>query len=114
MQKLVVFSCWLLLSSCALERDVPPPTAGPLDLAIRASVGLSTRKVKFTGPVTIQIGGTGNNAASTAIAKAKAPVASAPHAAATATTTKAGPPWWLYAGLAALAAAGGWLLRSKF
>ena len=113
MRYLVAISCGLLLSSCTLERDLPPPTAGPLDSTIRASVGLSTRKVKFAGPVTFQIGGTNNTATSTAIAKAKAPVAAAPHAAATATTTKAGMPWWVYAGLALLAAAGGWVLRSK-
>lgn len=92
---------------------MPPATAGPLDSTIRASVGLSTRKVKFTGPVTIQLGGTNNTAASTAIAKAKGPVASAPHATATESTTKSGVPWWVYAGLAALGLVGGWLLRGK-
>lgn len=111
MHKLLAISCGLLLSGCALERDLPPPAAGPLDSTLRAA-GLATRKVKFTGPVTIQLGGTGNTATSTAIEKAKAPVATAPHAAAS--TTKAGPPWWVYAGGAALALLAGWLLRSKW
>lgn len=99
----------LTLASCALERDVPPATAGPLDSLVRAKVGLSTRKVKFAGPVTFQIGGTGNTA--TSLAKPKGPVASAPGA--TATATKAGPPWYVFAGLAALVFAGGFVLRGK-
>lgn len=111
--KLVAISCGLLLSGCALERDLPPPAAGPLDSTLRAA-GLTTGKVKFNGPVTLQIGGTGNTATTTAIEKAKAPVASAPRATATESTTKSGPPWWVYASGAALAALGGWLLRSKF
>jgi hypothetical protein len=112
MRKLLVISC-LLLSGCALERDLPPPTAGPLDSTLRAA-GLTTGKVKFNGPVTLQIGGAGNTATTTAIAKAKAPVASAPHATATESTTKAGPPWWVYAAGAALTLLAGWLLRSKW
>jgi hypothetical protein len=102
-----------LLAGCALEHDVPLAAAGPLDSTLRAA-GLSPRKVKFTGPVTLQIGGTGNTAAATAIAKAKAPVASAPHATATEATTKAAVPWWLYAGGAALALLAGWLLRGRW
>lgn len=51
-----------LLSSCALERDVLPATAGPIDSLVRANVRLSTGKVKFNGPVTFQVGGTGNTA----------------------------------------------------
>jgi len=98
-----------LLVGCATERELPALTAGPLDSTLRAA-GLSPRKVKFTGPVTLQVGGTGN----TATAKAKAPVASAPHATATAATTKASAPWWLYAGGAALALLVGWLLRGRW
>lgn len=111
--KLLALSCGLLLSSCALERDVPPAAAGPLDSTLRAA-GLNPRRVKFNGPVTLQIGGTGNTATTTAIAKAKAPVASAPHATATEATTKAGAPWWLYAGGTALALLAGWLLRGRW
>jgi hypothetical protein len=87
----------LLLSGCALERDVLPATAGgPLDSLVRAKVGLRTDKVKFTGPVTIQIGGAGNTASSTALAKAKAPVAAAPYAAATQTRPSGSTAWWLF------------------
>jgi hypothetical protein len=92
---------------------MPAAAAGPLDSLVRAQVGLSTRKVKFTGPVTLQIGGTGNVA--TSISKAKGPVASAPHASATA--TKAGPPLWVYGligGLAlVLGAVGGFSLARR-
>jgi hypothetical protein len=88
----------LLLGSCATEYEVPAAVAGPIDSTFRAT-GLSPRKVKFTGPVTLQIGGTNNTATATAIAKAKAPVAAAPHAVATETTTKAGTPWYVYAAL---------------
>ena len=111
--KLLAISCSLLLSSCALERDVPLATAGPLDSTLRAA-GLRTGRVKFNGPVTLQVGGTGNTATSTAIDKAKAPVASAPHSTATETTTKTGPLWWVYAVGAALALLAGWLLRGRW
>lgn len=103
----------LLASSCTLERAVPPATAGPLDSLVRAQTGLSTGKIKITGPVTFQIGGAGNTATSTAIAKAKAPVATAPHAAATDASTKAGTPWQVLAGLAALGFVGGFVVRGK-
>jgi hypothetical protein len=96
-----------------MERDLPPATAGPLDSTIRAA-GLSTGKIKFTGPVTLQIGGTNNTATATAIAKAKAPVAAAPHATATETTTRAGTPWYVFAALVLIGAAGGAWLRGKF
>ncbi len=112
MRYLAILGC-SLLSSCALERAVPAVTAGPLDSTLRAA-GLTTRKVKFTGPVTLQVGGTNNTATTTAIAKAKAPVASAPHATATEATTKASAPWPVYAGGAALALLAGWLLRSRW
>lgn len=108
----LLLGAWLL-SGCALERHVPIATAGPLDSTLRAA-GLTTGKVKFTGPVTLQIGGSGNTATTTAIAKAKAPVASAPHAIATEATTKAGPPWWAYAGGFLLSLLAGWLLRGKW
>lgn len=115
--KLLAISCCLLASSCALERDVPPATAGPVDSLVRARVGLSTGKVKFTGPVTFQIGGTGNTSTSTAIAKAKGPVASAPHATATESTTKSGPPAWVYVLIGGLSlaagAVGGFLLARR-
>jgi hypothetical protein len=70
---LLLATSFLLLTSCALEYDVPPATAGPLDATFRASTGLSTGKVKFKGPVTFQLGGAGNRA--TTISKATAPVA---------------------------------------
>jgi hypothetical protein len=109
----------LLASGCALERDVPLATAGPIDSLVRVTPGLSTGKVKFNGPVTFQIGGTGNTATSTDIAKAKAPVAAAPHATATATetTSKTGPPLVVYVllGVGSLlaGAVGGFLLARR-
>jgi hypothetical protein len=114
-----VFTCLILLalgllSSCALERDVSPAAAGPLDSLVRARVGVSTGKVKFAGPVTFQVGGTGNTASSTAVAKAKAPVAAAPDSTATAIAPKGGTPWWVYAGLATLGVAAGFVLRGKW
>ena len=110
MRYLTAIAC-LLLSSCALERDVPPAAAGPIDSLVRAKVGLSTGKIKFNGPVTFQLGGSGNTA--TALTKPKGPVAAAPGATATA-TSKAGVPWWVYAGLAALGLVGGFVLRGKW
>jgi len=109
-KSLVILSC-LLLGSCALGRELPATAAGPLDSTLRAA-GLTTGKVKFKGPVTLQIGGSGNVA--TTIAKAKAPVASAPHATATETTSRAPTPWYVFAGLVLAGAAGGAWLRGKF
>ena len=100
---------YLLLSGCATQQRIPAALDARLDSALTAGGVPPLRKVKFTGPVTFQIGGAGNNA--TAIAKAKAPVASAPHAAAA--TTASGPPWWVYLGGGLLLALGGFLLRSR-
>jgi hypothetical protein len=61
-----------MLASCATSSDVPAATAGPLDSTFRAA-GLSPSKIKFKGPVTIQVGGTNNTA--TAITKPSGPVA---------------------------------------
>lgn len=104
---------WLLvaslLGSCATER-VPLAIDAQVDSTLVAAglLPLSVRKVKFTGPVTFQVGGTGNVA--TAIAKTKDPAATAPHAVATA---KGGLPWYVYAGLAAVMASLGFYLRDK-
>lgn len=100
----------LLATSCATERDVPPAAAGPIDSTLRAA-GLPAGKIKFTGPVTIQLGGTNNTATATTVTKPKAPVAAAPHAVATETTTKAGLPWYVYVA-AALVLAGVLVARS--
>jgi len=98
-----------LLGSCATEERIPAALDARVDSALTAAGVPPLRKLKFTGPVTFQIGGTGNNA--TVIGKARAPVASAPHAAASA--TQAGPPWWVYLGIGALALAGGFVLRGR-
>lgn len=111
--KLVVISCGLLLGSCTLERELPPPTAGPLDSTLRAA-GLTTGKVKFSGPVTLQIGGINNTASATTVAKAKAPIAAAPAAVATDASKKGGTPWQVFAVLGVLCLAGGIWLGSKF
>lgn len=101
----------LLATSCATEQRIPAALDARVDSALTAAGIPPLRKAKFTGPVTFQIGGTGNTA--TAIAKAQAPVASAPHAAAAEAKTSAGPPWWVYLGLATLALAGGFVLRGR-
>jgi len=65
----------LALTSCALEYDVPAATAGPLDSTARAA-GLSAGKMKFKGPVTIQlVSGTGNTTTAAALTKPAGPVA---------------------------------------
>ena len=109
----LVVSCWLLVAGCATVRELPPPTAGPLDSTLRTA-GLSPRKVKFTGPVTLQVGGTNNTASATTVAKAKAPVAAAPAAVATDASKKGGTPWQVFAVLGVLCLAGGIWLGSKF
>jgi hypothetical protein len=99
-----------LLSSCATEQRIPAAFDAKLDSALTAAGVPPLRKVKFTGPVTFQVG-TGNVA--TAITKANGPVAAAPHATATEAKTSAGLPWQVYAGAALVLVLGGFLLRSR-
>ncbi|MGI4760593.1 MAG: hypothetical protein ACRYF0_07805 [Janthinobacterium lividum] len=108
---LVVASLLYLACSCATQQRIPAALDARLDSALTTSGVPPLRKLKFTGPVTFQIGGTGNVA--TAIAKTKAPVASAPHATASAVKTWAGPPWYVYLVGGLLLALGGFLLRGR-
>lgn len=65
----------LALAGCALEYDVPVATAGPLYSTARAA-GLSVGKMKFKGPVTIQlVSGTGNTTTAAALTKPAGPAA---------------------------------------
>jgi hypothetical protein len=98
-----------LLSSCATEQRIPAALDARVDSALTAAGVPPLRKVKFTGPVTFQVGGTGNVATTTDASRAKAPVAAAPHA--TAAETKTSVPWQVYAGGALLLAL--FVLRSK-
>lgn len=121
--QLLVVSC-LLLAGCATSADVPTVLSQSVDSALvhqaqqaaaRLAVQrLSTGRIKFKGPVTLQIGGTGNTGSSTDATKAKAPVAAAPHAVATDASKKGGTPWQVFAGLAALCAGVGIWLGAKF
>ena len=65
---LLLLSCWLLVASCALEYEVPPAAAGPLDSTFRTSARLSTGRVKFKGPVTFQVVAGANNTTTAAVA----------------------------------------------
>ena len=102
----------LLLSSCAREAWRAPMAPDTVALLPAVPPG----KYKFTGPVTITLQhGTGNVATPTATGKVKADAAAtAPGAVATATTQKAGVPWWALV-LVALAGAAllAWL-QTKF
>jgi hypothetical protein len=100
-----------LLSSCATEQRIPAALDVKLDSALTAVGVPPLRKVKFTGPVTFQVGGTGNVATTTDASRAKAPVAAAPHA--TAAEAKTSVPWQVYAGGALLLVLGGFVLRSR-
>jgi hypothetical protein len=122
--QLLVACWWLLLTSCATSADVATTISQPLDSTLvhqaQASAArvvvqrLSTGRIKFKGPVTIQLGGTGNSASATAADKAKAPVAAGPAAVANDGSRKAtNTPWYVFAGLGLGALAGGYLLRGK-
>jgi hypothetical protein len=102
-----------LLGSCATQQRIPAAFDAKVDSALTAAGVPPLRKVKFTGPVTFQVGGTNNVATTTDASKAKAPVAAAPHATAAETKTSAGPPWGVYLGGGLLLALGGFLLRGK-
>lgn len=116
---LLLISCWLLVAGCALEYEVPPAVAGPLDSTFRASAGLRTGRVKFKGPVTFQVVAGTNNTTTAAVAtKPSGPlatgaaqaqdntkagqhggaVATAPNATAGATTRTGLPAWQVVAG----------------
>lgn len=117
MRALLLAACALLLTSCATTAELPPATAGPLDSTLR-SAGLSTGKIKITGPVTFQVGGTGNTAAPVATDNTKAgqrggAAATAPQAQATASTEKSGPAWWVL-GLVGVVAIAAWEWLSKW
>jgi hypothetical protein len=101
------------VTSCALESQVPPATAGPIDSLIRTQATMNGRKIKFQGPVTFQIGGQANTASTTDIGKAKAPTATAPHAVATDASKKTGTPWWVFAVLVLVGGVGGFLLARR-
>lgn len=102
-----------LLSSCATEQRIPAALDAKVDSALTAAGVPPLRKVKFTGPVTFQVGGTGNVATTTDASRAKAPVAAAPHATASEAKTSTGPPWQVYVGSALLLVVAGFVLRSK-
>ncbi|MGI4870447.1 MAG: hypothetical protein ACRYFX_04625 [Janthinobacterium lividum] len=111
-----------LLTSCAHGDELADVLSQPVDstmqrqvTAARLAAGqLSTGRVKFNGPVVLQFGGTGNTATATDAHKAKAPVAAAPGAVATATRTQGGPPWYVYVVLVLVGALGGAWLRGRF
>jgi len=98
-----------LLGGCAIQARIPAALDTKLDSALTAGGVPPLRKVKFTGPVTFQIGGAGNTA--TAIAKASGPVAAAPHASAAVEASRL--PWWGYLGGGLLLILGGFLLRGR-
>jgi hypothetical protein len=101
------------VTSCALESQVPPATAGSIDSLIRTRATMTGRKIKFNGPVTFQVGGKGNTASTTDIGKAKAPTATAPHAVATDVSKKAGTPWWVFTVLVVVGGIGGFFLARR-
>ncbi len=115
---ILLISCLLLLAGCALEYELPPAVADPLDSTARAA-GLRAGKVKFNGPVTFQVvSGTGNTTTAATTTKPAGPVATgasqaqdftkagqqggavatAPGATAGATTRTGLPTWQLVAG----------------
>jgi hypothetical protein len=96
---LLLAACATMLASCATSSDVPAATAGQLDSTFRAA-GLPPGRVKFKGPVVIQLGGTNNTASATSITKPRGSVAlaTAPGASASATTRTGVPTWALVVG----------------
>ena len=116
MRKLLVVSCLLLaVSSCSREVWHAPMAADTTLLGALPPGG----KYKFKGPVTFTIASApGAVATSTSTDNRKAgqrggAAATAPDAVATATTKKAGVPWWVFV-LVAFAGAAGWeWLRGK-
>ena len=115
------FLLMLLLASCAGTEQLTAGLSQPLDSTVQRRLAaarrqvagsFNARSVKFNGPVTLQIAGTGNTGASTDATKTKAPVAAAPHAVAT-ETNAGGPPWYVYAGIAVVCLVVGGVLAAR-
>ena len=113
MRKILLLT--LLLTGCAGGDQLASVLSQPVDTIVQRQVQLARQlaaggRVKFKGPVTFTIQtGTGNSSNITDATKAKAPVAAAPGAVATAATT--GQPWKVYAvvvGLSLLLGAAGY------
>jgi uncharacterized protein YceK len=94
---LLALAASLLLSSCATTFELPAGAEQP-----GAPAGMSTGKMKIRGPVTFQVGGTGNTAAPATTDNRKAgqrqgSAATAPGATASTTTQQAGTKWYWFA-----------------
>jgi hypothetical protein len=105
MRLTLLLAAGLLLSSCATTFDLPAGAEPP-------APGLSTGKIKVRGPLTIQVGGTGNTAAPTSTDNRKAgqrqgSAATAPGATASTTTQQAGTKWYWFV-LVGAVAIGAW------
>lgn len=109
MRYLLLAISFYLLAGCTREAwRVPmvlPDSSGPPVVMVG--------KLKITGPVTVQAGGTGNVATTTDAAKAKAPVAAAPNAVASEARTTGGVSWWVWVGLVVVGAVAGIWLRGR-
>ena len=106
----------VLLAACTREAWRAPMAAPPPDsLTLPALAG----KNKFFGPVTITYQLGHDNVATSAATDARkagqrgGAAATGAGSKATATTTKSGTPWWVYAGLVGLGLVAGWLLRAR-
>lgn len=112
---LLIYS--LLLLACSREAwRAPMALPAGADSSAR-SVWAGAGKVKFSGPVTIQVGGSNNSASAADNTKAGqrgGAAATAPNSAATNSTKKSsGSLWWLYL-VAMLVGAAGWeYIRAK-
>lgn len=95
MRPTLLLAACLLLTSCATTFDLPAGTEPP-------TPSMSTGKIKVRGPLTIQVGGTGNTAAPATTDNRKAgqrqgSAATAPGATASTTTQEAGTAWYWFA-----------------
>jgi hypothetical protein len=117
MKYFLLIALLALLGSCARGDELASVLSQPLDTTVQHQVltarQLAVGKVKFNGPVTFQIGGTGNVSTTTDAHKAQAPVAAAPDATAAEAKTSVGSPWYVYLGGGLLLALGGFMLRGR-
>jgi hypothetical protein len=111
--KALLLATLLGLASCATERYAPAVDAKVDSVLVAAGIPpLAVRKLKLTGPVTIQLvqGNTNSMVGTDKTGQRAQAVSTGAGSPVTVTTQKGGVPWWVFVGVGGLSiAAWQWL-----
>jgi hypothetical protein len=115
--KALFFAALLGLASCATERYAPAVDAKVDSVLVAAGIPpLAVRKLKFTGPVTIQLG-QGNTSSTVGTDKTgqrAQGVSTGANSPVTASQKKGGVPWWVFVGVGGLSIAAWQWLKMRY